>query len=666
MTSSDAFAPLPSSPKHPNQQPSVDGVCCMPIPATAPVPRLEHYQFGAPIQQWLYRDAAGALLGIACRYKAEDGKQTRIWTCWQSESGRIQWRCKHWPKPKPLYGLDRLAARPEAPIVLCEGEKAAEAAHILMPGHVAMCWPGGAKALQQIDWAPLKGRIIVLWPDHDEAGTSAMSEAATLLDELGASSVQSLNLGALAAYLASGCSGTKPIALLRAKDDAADLLGREQWTQSTMAAFLSLPGMLMDPIILPKEANHHIALIAAIDDWLEKQAFDFNAIGHCLQNGKPASRSGSLALHCAHAIKKKMKASEASVTSIVTTISQERASARYDMLVNGFCGKTTTEKGLFALAHWCQLLGPDMKDDGMDGLIYHVMRHWMWLVKRSAVGLPRAHDIMPIFYNPIQGNGKSTAVRKLCSPFTELCEPINADVLTDARRATELESYLVGIWDELEGADKHDLNQIKSAITSVTRSYRILGTHQNAQIQRRMNFIGTSNQPVNHIFNDITGARRYFQIETHDKLDWDEINGFDYELLWQCVSEKDEPPINQMLPELMKHQQQLVHEDSVSLWLQHLNLDGFSWEPIHGQMVHVPAYDHSKGERSEHIRWRYIYWARLQGEYVMNGNRFWQRLKDAGILKLRPRDEGGRRIPWLYYYPAKYLPDHMTHLDSPE
>ena len=37
------------------------------------------------------------------------------------------------PSPRPLYNLDSLAASPEAPIVICEGEKAADAAARIFP-----------------------------------------------------------------------------------------------------------------------------------------------------------------------------------------------------------------------------------------------------------------------------------------------------------------------------------------------------------------------------------------------------------------------------------------------------------------------------------------------------------------------------------------------------
>ena len=47
--------------------------------------------------------------------------------------------------PRPLYGLERLAARPEVRVIITEGEKAADAAGALLPGWVAVTSPGGAR-----------------------------------------------------------------------------------------------------------------------------------------------------------------------------------------------------------------------------------------------------------------------------------------------------------------------------------------------------------------------------------------------------------------------------------------------------------------------------------------------------------------------------------------
>jgi putative DNA primase/helicase len=84
----------------------------------------------------------------------------------------------HWPfdKPRPLYRLPDLAARPDDQVLVVEGEKAADAARRLLDGLpiVVTTWPGGAKAVRHADWSPLAGRDVVLWGDADEPGDAAM------------------------------------------------------------------------------------------------------------------------------------------------------------------------------------------------------------------------------------------------------------------------------------------------------------------------------------------------------------------------------------------------------------------------------------------------------------------------------------------------------------
>jgi putative DNA primase/helicase len=84
----------------------------------------------------------------------------------------------HWrfDTPRPLYGLDALAARPGDRVLVVEGEKAADAARRMLAGYplVVITWPGGAKAMRHVDWSPLRGRDVLLWGDADDAGAEAM------------------------------------------------------------------------------------------------------------------------------------------------------------------------------------------------------------------------------------------------------------------------------------------------------------------------------------------------------------------------------------------------------------------------------------------------------------------------------------------------------------
>lgn len=154
-------------------------------PADAESPNMLIRSMGPPTRIWPYRDADGSILGYVARYDTEDGKEIRCWTWGRVGDAEPGWACGHWNAPRYLYGLDRLAARPDDKVVVTEGEKAADAAGRLLPGYVAVSWPGGCHAVHKADWSPLRGRNVLLWPDADEPGWKAMQTLAEILHTLG-------------------------------------------------------------------------------------------------------------------------------------------------------------------------------------------------------------------------------------------------------------------------------------------------------------------------------------------------------------------------------------------------------------------------------------------------------------------------------------------------
>ncbi|MDR6833602.1 MULTISPECIES: DUF5906 domain-containing protein [unclassified Sphingopyxis] len=95
---------------------------------------------------------------------------------------------------RPLYGLDRLAARPMAPVLIVEGEKAADAAAKLFPEHVTITWMSGASSVHRAEMVDLAGRNITLWPDNDEPGRKAMRKFAAFAFRAGAASISMVDV----------------------------------------------------------------------------------------------------------------------------------------------------------------------------------------------------------------------------------------------------------------------------------------------------------------------------------------------------------------------------------------------------------------------------------------------------------------------------------------
>lgn len=134
--------------------------------------------------RWEYRDAAGNLLFYVVRFRQVEsgGKLYRKLAYFgPTEGWRLETKTYQVPAPWPLYGLPELADRPLAPVLVVEGEKAALAARALLPAYVVVAWPGGGRAASYVDWSPLGGRKVTLWPDNDAEGVEAMRAVFGLL-----------------------------------------------------------------------------------------------------------------------------------------------------------------------------------------------------------------------------------------------------------------------------------------------------------------------------------------------------------------------------------------------------------------------------------------------------------------------------------------------------
>lgn len=126
---------------------------------------------------WTYHDADGKPIGWVVRFDRPGGGKDILPL--RMIDGKPKWKGWKNPEPKPLYNLHLLTRRPDAPILIVEGEKTADAAAKLFPQSVVMTWAAGAKNVSSVDWAPVvaavaSGRPIRLWPDADKPGREAM------------------------------------------------------------------------------------------------------------------------------------------------------------------------------------------------------------------------------------------------------------------------------------------------------------------------------------------------------------------------------------------------------------------------------------------------------------------------------------------------------------
>ncbi|NHZ38567.1 phage/plasmid primase, P4 family [Massilia aquatica] len=173
----------------------------MPIPTTAMRSRPTFFgpDLGTPSHTWEYCDATGAPMFYVNRFNTKRGKQYRPLSCVKDTSGYMMWKHSLPPSPRPAYGLDRMAARPDAPILFTEGEKAADAAQRLFPFFAVVTTLNGAKAPEKTDFTPFAGRTILIAPDDDEPGQAYKDKLIDLLRTAGANVEAVMNLSLLLA-----------------------------------------------------------------------------------------------------------------------------------------------------------------------------------------------------------------------------------------------------------------------------------------------------------------------------------------------------------------------------------------------------------------------------------------------------------------------------------
>lgn len=186
----DDFRPAPEAVPSRVEPPAPDTVWVPLLPVPAHAPELMQPS-GWTVQIWNpkrgrptrfkpemvfdYRDSDGSLLGYVLRCVFEDGgKITPTITWCIGPDGAMQWAIRPFPRPRPLYGLDALATKPDAPVLLLEGEKCRVAGARALGGYAVAAWPGGTNGIRYVDWSPLAGREVVLWPDADPEGMRAM------------------------------------------------------------------------------------------------------------------------------------------------------------------------------------------------------------------------------------------------------------------------------------------------------------------------------------------------------------------------------------------------------------------------------------------------------------------------------------------------------------
>lgn len=234
----------------------------IPVPPDAPPMKYRHRTHGEPSKAWPYHDAEGRLVGYVARWdftndEGQPGKAVLPVTYCKLDDGRIDWRSKGIPAPRPLFGLPDLIARADAMVLVTEGEKSRDAAAALFPEMVSTTPPHGAKSPQLADFSPCAGRVVAVATDHDEAGRAFGDKVCELLRAAGAADVLHLAPERLGAWIWPDGAKARREGPLPEGWDIADAVA-DGWTaervaEAAKAAPLFLPYLTDDERRLPDD-----------------------------------------------------------------------------------------------------------------------------------------------------------------------------------------------------------------------------------------------------------------------------------------------------------------------------------------------------------------------------------------------------------------------------
>lgn len=177
-----------------------------------------------PASLHIYTDRAGAPLYWRMRLKHPGSGEKVVRPFYRNGAGYVLGEPDFAGRRKPIYRLHEIVtAPPEHPVWWTEGEQKAEALERL--GLVATT-AGGAQADARADLEPLRGRRVIIWPDHDEPGCEHALRVAALLREIGCT---------------AEIVDVEPLGLPKGGDVIDYLAARPQTTAAELEALARLP-----------------------------------------------------------------------------------------------------------------------------------------------------------------------------------------------------------------------------------------------------------------------------------------------------------------------------------------------------------------------------------------------------------------------------------------
>lgn len=284
-----------------------------------------------------------------------------------------------------------------------------------------------------------------------------------------------------------------------------------------------------------------------------------------------------------------------------------------------------------------------------------VLAHIIWQVKRKIFHKKVFAHQMVIFRGP-QGIGKTEAIRQLFKPLLGWFKSASLSEITDDRWKLFLRDGFVVFCDELQYAERTSVDALKNIVSADTFETRKLGGNIYVNVTQNCTFVGATNRSVSEMIRDNTGMRRFFEIESLYKMDWETMNNLDALKIWQGIDEtREKTYISAYKSEIHARQELLILPDSEEEFLSQFQFMDGSRESMTEFISNGDLYA------------VYCQYVKRNGERQKASNIFHKRIKNCGLKDVADRqghngDKGYRVSKATLDLIQKYKNDHSFFL----
>jgi hypothetical protein len=274
-----------------------------------------------------------------------------------------------------------------------------------------------------------------------------------------------------------------------------------------------------------------------------------------------------------------------------------------------------------------------------DPVVEAVLAHFIWQVKRKAYNLPVDYHLMSIITGP-QGNGKSTAIyRRLLAPLADFIATPALSELADKRHFEAYQYNYVVFCDEMQNAEKADVDGLKNFISADRQTAREMYSTTIVEFKQNCTPIGCSNKSLATLIYDPTGMRRFFEIVTDETLrtrGWAIHDTVNFTKLWQQIDENlpGKGYLSPVWEQIQQAQEQLRMQDPIEAFLEE------------SEAALVEGCETTEVKGDDFYR-DYRQFCNRNGHKYKQSNWFGVKLKEYGVFKRQVQRNGERHSVYI-------------------